>query len=340
LDNVKKLPEFQNSLFHLDHAFFKEKSLPPIEEIPALSTFDFLGQYEEVVRANHGGLNYKGARIPLSNVQISVDLLEERLRAIQYPDLQILDYLKYGWPVGDEEGAGYTWPIQEWRPTATRRNRLSAYANFRFVDKFINKQVAANRIAGPFNLEMSPFQGTLPHLVPIKVAETVGKLRVILQTFVLNQHTSSPVYPDGAPAYSRPHIYQFAKVLGRLGPGAWLWKRDLRSFYLQLPLDPRDYPKLCFIWRSKLYFLPTFIWGLKQANNNGQRFSSALATLHTLCSSGKFNPKRRNQQFLFSKSFYVTELEKKKKFHKNPMREHRGRNCLVCDAMLKSLRVA
>ena len=244
---LKNFQSFKILFFHLDHAFFKEKSLPPIEEIPASSTFDFLGQYEEVVRANLGGLNYKGARIPLSNVQISVNLLEERLRAIQYPDLQILDYLKYGWPVGDEEGAGYSWPIQEWRPTATRRNRLSAYANFRFVDKFINKQVAANRIAGPFNLETSPFQGTLPHLVPIKVAETVGKLRVILQTFVLNQHTSSPVYPDGAPAYSRPHIYQFAKVLGRLGPGAWLWKRDLRSFYLQLPLDPRDYPKLWLV---------------------------------------------------------------------------------------------
>ena len=54
-----------------------------------------------------------------------------------------------------------------------------------------------------------------------------------------------------------------------------------------------------------------------------------------LCSSGKFNPKRRAPQFLFFKSFYVTELEKKKKFRKNPMRENIGTNCLVCDAMLK-----
>ena len=33
----------------------------------------------------------------------------------------------------------------------------------------------------------------------------------------------------------------------------------------------------------------------------------------TLCSSRKLNPKRRPQQFLFFKSFYVTELEKRKK---------------------------
>ena len=33
----------------------------------------------------------------------------------------------------------------------------------------------------------------------------------------------------------------------------------------------------------------------------------------TLSSSGKFNPKRRTQQFLFLKSSYVAELEKKEK---------------------------
>ena len=56
--------------------------------------------------------------------------------------------------------------------------------------------------------------------------------------------------------------------------------------------------------------------------------------LHSLCSSGKFNPKRRPPQFLFFKSFYVTELEKRKKFHKYPMRENKDTNSLVCDAML------
>ena len=60
-----------------------------------------------------------------------------------------------------------------------------------------------------------------------------------------------------------------------------------------------------------------------------------LARGEALCSSGKFNPKRRNQQFLFFKSFYVTELEKRKKFRKYPMRENKDTNSLVCDAMLK-----
>ena len=35
-----------------------------------------------------------------------------------------------------------------------------------------------------------------------------------------------------------------------------------------------------FIWRGSLYFFPTYIWGLKQVNNNAQRLSEAVAAIH------------------------------------------------------------
>ena len=76
------------------------------------------------------------------------------------------------------------------------------------------------------------------------MTETGGKKRLILQAFALNHHTASPVFPDGAPAFRRPHIFQFAKELAKKGQGAWMWKRDLSSYYLQIPIDPKDYPKL------------------------------------------------------------------------------------------------
>ena len=37
---------------------------------------------------------------------------------------------------------------------------------------------------------------------------------------------------------------------------------------------------LSFIWRGGLYFFPTYIWGLKQANNNAQRVSEAVVAIH------------------------------------------------------------
>ena len=59
----------------------------------------------------------------------------------------------------------------------------------------------------------------------------------------------------------------------------------------------------------------------------------------SLCSSGKFNPKRRAPHFLFFKSFYVTEIEKSLKSRKNPMREQKVTNRLVCDAMLTMAKI-
>ena len=164
------------------------------------------------------------------------------LAAIEYQDLQFVDYLRFGWPLGDKEEPTYSWPMRNLSSAGT--NRLSAYQNYSFMDEFIDKQVRANRIAGPFSLERSPFGEVLPHVVPLKTTETAGKKRLILQTFALNQHTPTSVFPDGAPAYQRPHIFQFAKELSKKGHGAWMWKRDLSSYYLQIPIDPKDYPKL------------------------------------------------------------------------------------------------
>ena len=158
-------------------------------------------------------------------------------------------YLRFGWPIGDEERPFYPGPVEEERASVRQRrgnrgNRLSVYENYQFVDSFINQQVKENRIAGPFSPQHSPFPDTYPHLVSLKTSESAGKRRLILQPFALNAATPSFLYLDGAPPFPRPDIYQFARRLGQLGPGAWMWRRDLRSYYLQLPLDPRDYPKL------------------------------------------------------------------------------------------------
>ena len=167
--------------------------------------------------------------------------------AIEYEDLQFVDYLRFGWPLGDKEEPSYTWPMQKKNLKSVRANRLSAYQNYTFIDNFINKQIQANRIAGPFSLDKSPFGEVLPHVLPLKVIETVGKKRLLLQTFALNHFTTSSIFNDGAPAYQRPHIFQFARELSKKGKGAWMWKRDLSSYYLQIPIDAKDYPKLRYV---------------------------------------------------------------------------------------------
>lgn len=293
LEEVDLLPKVQHNLMQ-EEITFQEKLLPPSQMPLATATFDFVARHREVTAAGEGKPNYSGARVPLQNVKINANRMAEMLAAIGYKDLQFVDYLRFGWPLGDKEDPAYSWPMRKGNLSSARANRLSAYQDYNFVDKFINKQVQANRIAGPFSLERSPFGDILPHVVSLKTTETAGKKRLILQTFTLNHHTPSSVFPDGAPPFRRPHIFQFAKELSKKGQGAWMWKRDLSSYYLQIPIDPKDYPKLryvasfqtmmttfpSFIWRGSLYFFPTYIWGLKQANNNAQRVSEAVAAIH------------------------------------------------------------
>ena len=234
---TEALPEVKRLL--MQKVTIREKTLPPLEKPLSTVAFDFIAQYQEVIQVGNGKPNYCGAKVPLQNVTIKAERLSKMLNAIDYEDLQFVDYLRFGWPLGDQEDPAYTWPMQK-----DQRNKLSVYQNYDFVDKFIDKQVLANRIAGPFNLDHSPFGDVLPHVVPLKTTESAGKKRLILQTFALNKHTPTSVFPDGAPAYRRPHIFQFAKEVAQKGPGTWMWKRDLSCYYLQIPIDPKDYPKL------------------------------------------------------------------------------------------------
>ena len=254
---VSQLSRLHSPLLQL--ATFRERLLPPPENPLPSSDFDFISQHGEVVEDGGDQPNFQGARVPLKNVKINVDRMEQKLKAIGYTDLQFLTYLKYGWPIGDAINLGYedanertlsgvgklySKAMEKQKLVLARENRLSAYENYTFVDEFISKQIEAVKLAGPFSLETSPFPGVLPHVVSIKTKESAGKNRLILQPFLLNHHTPGGVYPDGAPAYPRGGVYDFTRLLARLAPGAWLWRRDLRTYYTQIPLDPRDYPKL------------------------------------------------------------------------------------------------
>ena len=69
-------------------------------------------------------------------------------------------------------------------------------------------------------------------------------------------------------------------MLISLGSGAFMWKRDLSRFFLQLPLCPTEYNKVCFIWRGSLFFFTSFVWGCRHAGMSGQRVSSAVSAIH------------------------------------------------------------
>ena len=82
------------------------------------------------------------------------------------------------------------------------------------------------------------------------VKKPSGRRSVFDATFgdmSLNDCTPQDTYMDQPFSYDFPKIEDFKRFVLTCGRGSYLWKRDLSRYYLQLPVDPVEYPLLCFI---------------------------------------------------------------------------------------------
>ena len=66
-----------------------------------------------------------------------------------------------------------------------------------------------------------------------------------------------------------------------LGRDCFIFKRDLSRYFLQIPMDPTDNNKVCFVWRSALYFFAGLMFRLRHAGYQGQRITTAISWIHS-----------------------------------------------------------
>ena len=66
-------------------------------------------------------------------------------------------------------------------------------------------------------------------------------------------------------------------MIVKVGHGARLYKQDLSRFFLQIPIDPLDYPNTGFIWRTMFFFFfIAYMFGLRHSGLAGQSITSAV----------------------------------------------------------------
>ena len=219
-----------------------------------------------------GTHNYKGARIPLSHNNINVENCRFYLTKFQYPHIHILQFVEYGFPLG-------LWSEAYLKPST--KNHSSSYAYFSYVDKFIECELDKLGVTGPF--DKSPWDSIM--IPPLMTApKKPNSRRTVFDAsfgmFSLNRNTPEKSYHDTEYEFTFPKIDNFADIIAKLGHGCYLWKRDLSRYYLQLKIDPYEYDKLGFVWRSKLFLFISFVWGCRHAGYVGQWFTSAIAFIH------------------------------------------------------------
>ena len=247
---------------------FEDKFLPPNSSKP-IQNSEYPPAYyvnlHNTVRQS-GTYNFAGARIELQHSKINVQLFRELLAG--YDDIEVCQYLQYGFPVGLAE---------EVFLEPSLKNHQSAYKYFSYVDALVEKELASCGVTGPFDIE--PFDPTM--LSPMMTSpKNPGARRPVFDAsygdWSLNENTPQKSYMGGPYNFSFPTVLNFADLVVEQGQGCLLYKRDLSRWFLQLPVDPADYDKLGFVWRCQLWLWVAYVWGTRHAGYAGQRVATAI----------------------------------------------------------------
>ena len=281
---VLKCSTLKDTYFYFSHGqdsiVFIDKKLPPPESLPAPhARFDCQYFTSLSTLASAPGPswaadtpNHLGARIPLIHTDLNMEQWRKHL--IGYEDVELCQFLEFGFPVGV-----CTDPPARLVPAV--RNHGSAYSFFPWIDTFVSSGVSKKYVAGPYHVQ--PFHEI--HVSPMMTApKKPNERRPVFDAtygdYSLNNGTPTDLYMGQPISLVYPSIEDFRELVIKCGPGCYLWKRDLSSFFLQIPADPVDYPRLVFIWRAACYFFIGLMFGLRNSGYQGQRITTAIVWIH------------------------------------------------------------
>ena len=254
---------------------FTDRLLPPTEcKLDEHATFSksyFVNLHNAVKM--HGVHNYRGARIPLAHNNIKVDRFRFFLTKFGYPHIHILQFIEFGFPLG-------LWSDAFLEPSI--KNHSSSYTYHTHVDKFVETELAKLGVTGPF--DSSPWDDVMISPMMTSHKKPNSRRTVFDASFglySLNKNTPQKSYHETEYEFTFPKIDDLADIIAKLGPGCFLWKRDLSRFFLQLKIDPYEYDKLGFVWREKLFLFVSFVWGCRHAGYAGQWLTSAVSFIQS-----------------------------------------------------------
>ena len=211
--------------------------------------------------------NHLGARISLPHLGLKIDRWRHHLTG--YVDAEVIQFMEFGFPLGLSSLPDLA---------CSTRNHGSAYMWYDHVDKFICSEVTEGGMSGPF--AQAPWWNII--VSPLMTAHKKVRTRrtVFDATFgekSLNNSTPSDLYMGLPCKYTFPKIQDYKEMILACGTGAYMWKRDLSRFFLQLPLDPSEYHRVGVVWRGLIFFFVGLAFGLRHSGLQGQKVTDAVS---------------------------------------------------------------
>ena len=216
--------------------------------------------------------NALGCRIPLQT-ELSYEAWE-KYSTDQKEDKQLLDFIKYGFPLG------YMGPVSDTRDTP---NHPSARNYPKHVDDFIKTEISLGGIVGPFTAP--PFMEWC-HVSPLMSRDKKdSKSRRIItdMTFPKEYSINSYIFKNTVVGEQRIHalptIDNLVDHLTQVGKGAFLSSLDVSRAYKNFKADVLDWPLLNIAWRGKYFCDVTMPFGARASSSCMQRVAEKIMSI-------------------------------------------------------------
>ena len=215
-----------------------------------------------------GKHNFCSLKIP-TNCKWNLTLLEDLLR--DYEDKKIINYLRYGFPISQFEKKGSSEISNNWPGAQINQSSLI---------KYFRMESENEAVLGPFTSNPSGHEAFFSPLNTRDKNDSLEKRIIIDMSFPkgnsINNGIKKDKYLDKIINLTYPTVDSLVSIVRKKGCGCLLFKRDLRRFYRQIPVCPKDYSKLGCCFNGKMYFDKVLVMGGRSSCFIAQSITNAF----------------------------------------------------------------
>lgn len=202
---------------------------------------------------------------------MNLDLLDELLYG--YHDKEIVEWLRFGWPIGR--------PLEAPDPQPILLNHKGATLYPDHIDQYLKKEIQANATIGPFigipfrnRIGISPITSR-PKRSNTQTRRVILDLSLPLKASV-NDYIPKDHYLNQPFKLRYPTIDTLAKRVFDIGTQALIYRVDEERSFRQNPLDPIDYGMIGMFWKGFYFFDVNSPQGLRTGVLFCQRFTNSI----------------------------------------------------------------
>ena len=189
---------------------------------------------------------------------MNIIFLEQELH--DYPDKRIIEFFKYGWPIG---------LMEKFTQNNKFPNHRSAVMYPKEIGTYLSQEVSEGAMLGPFKLNPLSSHIFISPLCTVEKKDSSERRIITDLSFPegnsVNDRISKGQYLGEPINLSYARVDDLVDIIKEKGKGCLLFKRDLRRAYRQIRIDPGDINVLGLSWNSNLYFDLSAVMGMSSS---------------------------------------------------------------------------